>query len=127
MKAIALFTAAVVRIFSGLFLGFRLGSTTLRGRGIFLSEKSPVRSEICAALAGQVFTISDKIRDARDSGRPQQELNRILPSQNWSYEPREDGFIVRWKLSYDDDLRYESWSDSVVGSNDFESTTKRKN
>ena len=98
----------------------------LTHKAIFLSKSSSVRSEVCAALAARTFTVADEVATGRKSGKSADEINRLLPSRNWSYEQSDDGFIVRWKLSYDDDIRYQSWSDSVVGSNDYESTTKRK-
>lgn len=105
--------------------GAYLGSSGMKRRGIFLSESSPVRREVCDALATRVFSIADGVVAARTLGKSAEELNRSMPSRNWSYEPRDDGFIVRWKLNYDDEMRYESWSDTVFGTNGFEGSTKR--
>jgi hypothetical protein len=60
------------------------------------------------ALATRVFSVADEVLAARMLGKSAKDLERIMPNQNWSYEPRDGGFIIRWKLSYDDDLRYES-------------------
>jgi hypothetical protein len=106
-------------------VGAHFGAARVKQRGIFLSESSPVRKEVFEALAARVFVVADGITAARALGRSPEELHRSLPSPNWSYEPRNDGFMVRWKLSYDDDMRYESWSDTVFGTNDFAGATKR--
>ena len=125
MKKFAI--AIVVIVAAGLTFaaGVRAGQFALKHRGIFLSESSQVRSEVCAALAAQVFVVADEIREAKAAGKSASELNRILPSRNWIYESTNDGFMIYWKLSYDDTFLYDSASDLVRGTNDFDSTTKR--
>jgi hypothetical protein len=126
MKASALIASIMLAAGVAFMAGLRVGQDTLKRWGAFLARSSPVRNEVCAALATRVFSVADEVLAARMLGKSAKDLERIMPNQNWSYEPRDGGFIIRWKLSYDDDLRYESWSDSVLGTHDFEDLIKRE-